>query len=180
MLIAIVIIILITILFILNMIIDTRYTNYKDSFKNLDAYLKQRTFLLINLISFARYLNETDIVNKLEFLLKQDYDKLSNEEKILINNDLTKMINTLLMLINNSDIKNDINFVKLNKQLVLITDEINNSARIYNNTVDKYNKIISFFPNNLLAKGRYLKASKYEIIKLDFNTINIERENIKL
>ena len=103
------------------------------------------------------------------------YDSMTNSEKINTNEEVNKGLSKLIALTENyPEIKADKNFIKLNKELVTVEDEIANSRKYYNAVVRMFNNKVEMFPNNIIAKIFGFKSEKM------FEANEDERENVKV
>ena len=149
----------------------------KEAFATMDVYLKKRWDLIPNLVEtvkgYAKHESET-----LESVIKMrntSYDSMTNSEKINTNEEVNKGLSKLIALTENyPEIKADKNFIKLNKELVTVEDEIANSRKYYNAVVRMFNNKVEMFPNNIIAKIFGFKSEKM------FEANEDERENVKV
>ena len=147
-----------------------------EAFSTMDVYLKKRWDIIPNIVetvkSYAKYEKDT-FENVIQ--LRNNYDNLSNEEKIKINECLSNNVNKIMILVESyPDLKANENFKNLSNQLVKIEDDIANARKYYNGTVRIYNNKVEMFPNNIFAKLFGYKS------KLMFMATVNERKNIKI
>ena len=147
-----------------------------EAFSTMDVYLKKRWDIIPNIVetvkSYAKYEKDT-FENVIQ--LRNNYDNLSNEEKIKINESLSNNVNKIMILVESyPDLKANENFKNLSNQLVKIEDDIANARKYYNGTVRIYNNKVEMFPNNIFAKLFGYKS------KLMFMATVNERKNIKI
>lgn len=147
-----------------------------EAFSTMDVYLKKRWDIIPNIVetvkSYAKYEKDT-FENVIQ--LRNNYDNLSNEEKIKINECLSNNVNKIMILVESyPDLKANENFKNLSNQLVKIEDDIANARKYYNGTVRIYNNKVEMFPNNIFAKLFGYKS------KLMFMATVNERKNIEI
>ena len=68
---------------------------------------------------------------------------------------------TILILENYPELKANEQFSALQKNLTKMENQIQAARRIYNNDVEKYNRTISIFPNNIVAKILQFKKEAF-------------------
>ena len=147
-----------------------------EAFSTMDVYLKKRWDIIPNIVetvkSYAKYEKDT-FENVIQ--LRNNYDNLSDEEKIKINESLSNNVNKIMILVESyPDLKANENFKNLSNQLVKIEDDIANARKYYNGTVRIYNNKVEMFPNNIFAKLFGYKS------KLMFMATVNERKNIEI
>ena len=59
------------------------------------------------------------------------------------------------------DLKANEQFLNLQKNLTKMENQIQSARRIYNNEVEKYNNLITVFPNNIIAKVFKLNIQEF-------------------
>ena len=112
--------------------------NVKEAFSTMDVYLKKRWDLIPNIIeSIKEYAkHETEVLNNITKLRNSGYNALSNEQKIKKMSMLNIEINKFMLIAENyPELKASNNFKDLNKNLLIIEDEIANSRKYYNTIV---------------------------------------------
>ena len=164
------------------------YLNKKTDkeFLELDVFFKRRISLLPNLINiFNSYNLEKETLNRISFLIKDDYEKQTVKDKINLNIELNNLLNRLWEIADaNIILKQNPVFINVNKQFDLAEQEIMANKKYYNEIINKYNKKVTHFPSNIVAKVLKLNLkypynideTKRKVIKM--NTDN--REVIKL
>ena len=152
------IVVVIVILFILFLVffngIVNADNNARKLFLNLDFYLIKRLNLLPNIITLVnRYPNyEKGTVDRLLFLMKTDYNKLLENNKIIINQELTILVSSLMNIVKYyPELKKDSLYQNIFKQLMLLESEIEVERTRYNKIVEKYNKKINSFIGKIIA-----------------------------
>lgn len=149
----------------------------KDSFSNMDVYLKKRWDLIPNLItvvkSYAQH--EKDVFTKISELRSIAYNQIPENKKINLNQKLYSELNKIMVIVEAyPELKANENFLKLNTQLIEVEDEIANSRKYYNAVVREYNTKVETFPNSIIAKIFNFKTEKM------FEINSIERENVRV
>ena len=151
--------------------------NYvKEAFSTMDVYLKKRWDLIPNLLETVKgYMeHEKSTFEKITTLRNQNYDNLSNKEKLNVNEQIGTGLKNLFALSENyPELKANENFKDLMKQLSLIEDEIANARKYYNGTVRELNNYTEMFPSNIIAAIFKIKPANF------FEIEGSERQNVK-
>lgn len=145
-----VIIAIIYILAIYNIIIK-QLNSVKHAKSSIDVYLTQRFDLIPNLVEcvkgYTKY--EKDLFNKI-ITLRTEF---MNEKKLKNGSLLDTEINKIMVILEGyPDLKANEQFLNLQKKLTKMENQIQSARRIYNNEVERYNNLITVFPNNTIAK----------------------------
>ena len=155
----IVIIAIIYILVIYNIIIK-QLNSVKHVKSSIDVYLTQRFDLIPNLVEcvkgYTKY--EKDLFDKIitlrtEFMIERKLKKGS-----LLDREINKI---MVILEDYPDLKANEQFLNLQKNLTKMENQIQSARRIYNNEVEKYNNLITVFPNNIIAKVFKLNIQEF-------------------
>ncbi len=148
----------------------------KEAFSTMDVFLKKRWDLIPNIVAtvkgYAKHETDTleGIVNE-----RNNYNKMTTDEKIDKNNNINENIQTLFALAEAyPDLKANENFMDLSKQLKAVEEDIANSRKYYNGAVKQLNNKVEMFPSNIIAKILGYKSQKMFTIDAS------ERENIKI
>lgn len=125
-----------------------------EAFATMDVYLKKRFDLIPNLVEtvkgYAKH--EESTLAEIVGLRNQNYDSMSEEEKIQSGAAMSKMVPQIMALAEQyPDLKANQNFLDLSRQLGQIEDDISSSRRYYNGAVKQYNFTVQMFPGNLIA-----------------------------
>ena len=172
---------ILAIFFLLNIITYNSFVSLKnmvkDSFSNMDVYLKKRWDLIPNLItvvkSYAQH--EKDVFTKISELRSIAYNQIPENKKINLNQKLYSELNKIMVIVEAyPELKTNENFLKLNTQLIEIEDDIANSRKYYNAVVREYNTKIETFPNSIIAKIFNFQTEKM------FEIDSTQRENVRV
>lgn len=146
----IVIIIFIYILVSYNIMIN-RKNKVEQANSVINVYLQQRVDLIPNLVECVKgYMNYEQTVLENIVKLRKGFLENKNIKDALI---IDKKINDIILVAENyPELKASEQFLNLQKQLTKIENQLQASRRLYNLEVEKYNKIIKIFPNNIVAK----------------------------
>ena len=164
----IVIIAIIYILVIYNIIIK-QLNSVKHAKSSIDVYLTQRFDLIPNLVEcvkgYTKY--EKDLFDKIitlrtEFMIERKLKKGS-----LLDREINKI---MVILEDYPDLKANEQFLNLQKNLTKMENQIQSARRIYNNEVEKYNNLITVFPNNIIAK--VFKLNIQEFFQMEGGTVS--------
>lgn len=162
MLVAIIVCIIILLLYLVityNIIIKN-LNSVKHSKSTVEVYLTQRFDLIPNLVKCVKEYSNYE-KNSFERIaeLRAEYMKEKELEKGGL---LDVEINRVLVVLENyPELKANEQFLNLQKNLTKMENQIQAARRIYNNNVEKYNNLISVFPNNLLAKIFKFKSESF-------------------
>lgn len=175
----IVIIILIVIMILLVIIISIR-NNLVEKKKKIernnslvDVYLKKRFDLIPNLVEVCKGYSkhEKETLEKVSELRSSFNNNPTNETK----EELDKVYNSLIAIAESyPEIKASDNYLKLQKELTNVENEIGASRRIYINSITDYNNLVMKFPSSIIANMFGFK--KVELPKYDYNDVKIKTE----
>lgn len=147
---------------------------YEQAKSTMDVYLQQRFDLIPNLVSvvkgYTQYENE--ILEKI-ILLREQYNKNKNLKTA---KEIEQQYEQILLRVENyPDLKADMIFKELSKNLVALENQIQAARRAYNYDTMKYNSLIQIFPNNVISK--MLKWEEKELFNAEKDAqavVNIE------
>jgi LemA protein len=153
--------------------------NYvSEGFATMDVYLKKRWDLLPNLIETVKSYtaHEKDLLTDLTKIRSQNYDTLSDGEKLNANMQIGKILPRIHAVAENyPDLKANQNFMDLSSQLKAVEEDIANARKYYNAVVKRYNNNVMMFPSNLIAgMFHFEKAPMFELDDAS------ERKNVKV
>ena len=149
----------------------------KEAFSTMDVYLKKRWDLIPNIVEtvkgYAKHEKET--YEEIGNLRNNNYEDMSNEDKIKANQKINSSITKLMALAEAyPELKASDNFLSLSDDLNQIEDEIAQSRKYYNAVVRLYNNKVEMIPSNIVASITGYKT------KLMFEARSEERENVKV
>lgn len=127
----------------------------KESFATMDVYLKKRWDLIPNVVEVVKGYakHEKDTLKEIVAIRNEDYDKMSQDEKIKTNKQINRGISKLMALVENyPDLKASESFLMLSQKLSSIEDEIAQSRKYYNAVVRDFNDKVEMIPSNIVAK----------------------------
>ena len=139
----------------------------KQAVSGIDVYLQQRFDLIPNLVTcvkkYCEY--EKDLLTEIAEL-RSLYKENKNLET---GKELNEKLSSLLAIAESyPDLKADEQFLKLQKSLLKMEDQLQASRRLYNIEVTSLNTIIHSFPSNLIAKSFGFETEKlFEIEDLN-------------
>lgn len=150
----------------------------EEAFSTMDVYLKKRFDMIPNLVEivkgYAKHEGSTlaDIVK----LRNQNYDSMSEEEKLQTGAAISRMMPQIMALAEAyPDLKANQNFLDLSAQLSQVEDDIANARKYYNGAVKKYNLLVQMFPSSLIAGLFRFSAKKmFEVESQE------ERQNVQV
>lgn len=148
------------------------------AFHNIDVYLKKRYDLIPNIVEtvkgYAKHESET--FEKVVKARNTAITASTTEEKIQAENELTRCIRGLNLVVEQyPELKANTGFLDLQNQLRAIENELANSRKYFNATVEQFNTKIRIFPTSLIASAMKLKKLPYFELESDQ-----ERQNVKV
>ena len=139
----------------------------------IDVYLKKRFDLIPNLVGVCKGYSkhEKETLEKVSELRSSFNNNPTNETK----EELDKVYNSLIAIAESyPEIKASDNYLKLQKELTNVENEIGASRRIYINSITDYNNLVMKFPSSIIANMFGFK--KVELPKYDYNDVKIKME----
>jgi LemA protein len=142
----------------------------RNSFSTIDVFLKKRFDLIPNLVEtvkgYTKYEGETiENITKLR--------NSFNGCNIKSGNKLNETYNKLIALVESyPDLKASENFLKLQKELTKVEDEIQASRRLYINDVTRYNTKIQKFPHMIFAL--FIGARPMDLLSFDTEEVKVK------
>jgi LemA protein len=139
----------------------------REAWSGVDVQLKRRYDLIPNLVEtvkgYSRH--EKELFEKITQLRNEGMNAENVKQRGQIENALTQGIRSLFAVAEAyPDLKANQNFLDLQKNLVLIEDEIQLARRYYNGTVRNNNILVESFPSLLVANlGGFKKADYFEL-----------------
>ena len=138
----------------------------------VDVYLKKRFDLIPNLVEVCKGYSkhEKETLEKVAELRASFNNNPTNETR----DELNKLYKQFVALVENYPaIKASDNYLKLQKELTNVEDEISASRRIYINSITDYNNLVMKFPSSMIAsmfgfKPCILPKYDYSDVKVDF------------
>lgn len=152
--------------------------NSEEAFSTMDVYLKKRYDLIPNFVEtvkgYAKHEKET-----LEKVMQARYSAMNSatvEQKIDNENILQGALKSLFAVTENyPDLQANENFRDLQNSLKSLEEEIANSRKYYNGTVNLYNTKRETFPSNIIANWfKFTRKPLYEVDDAE------ERKNVKV
>ena len=137
----------------------------------VDVYLKKRFDLIPNLVEvckgYAKHEKET-LEKVVE--LRNSFD---NHPTNKTREELNEVYKSLIAIVENyPELKASDNYLKLQKELANVENEIQASRRIYINSITDYNNSVVKFPSSIIAKMFGFK--NYDLPKYDYSDIKID------
>lgn len=126
----------------------------KESFAAMDVFLKKRYDLVPNLVASVKgyATHEKEVFEQTAEARSRALTATTTEQKVQANQMLQESLQRLIIIAEDyPELKADGGFLKLQKQLEEIEDDIADSRLYYNGNVKLYNANIQTFPNLLIA-----------------------------
>ncbi len=137
-----------------------KLNSVKHAKSGIEIYLMQRFNLIPNLIKCTKeYTNYEEKIFEKITKLRTEYVKQKELKKGEVLD--TEINNIMIILENYPELKANEQFINIQKNLTKMENQIQAARRIYNNEVEKYNNIITIFPNNILAKIFKFKMQEF-------------------
>ena len=151
--------------------------NYvSEGFATMDVYLKKRWDLLPNLIETVKSYtaHEKNLLTDLTKIRSQNYDTLSDGEKLNANMQIGRILPKIHAVAENyPDLKANQNYSMLMQQMEAVENDIANARKYYNGTVRELNTFLELFPTNLIGLIFHFQRAKMFEAQAD------ERESVK-
>lgn len=155
-------VIILIVIIVLIIVITIRYQNkfvtlherVKNAWSQIDVQLQKRIDLIPNIVEtvkgYATHEKET-----MEAVVSARNRYVSSsiiDEKMKINGEISGLLGRIMAISENyPDLKANMNFLDLQKQLKDIEDKIGFARQFYNDTVTAYNQAIKMIPGNIFA-----------------------------
>lgn len=150
----------------------------KEAWSGIDVQLKRRYDLIPNLVGTVKSYSthERNLFNQIAETRNKSINIKNIKDKSIVETDLSGMLNNLFAVVENyPDLKANINYLDLQKQLIEIEDQLQYARRYYNGTVRNYNIKVESFPGNIIAAIFKFKQKDYFEI-----TSSIERNALEI
>lgn len=151
--------------------------NIKKAWANIDVLLKQRHDELPNLISTVKgYMKHEKSVLENVTKARASFDSAHNlDEKAQASNQITGALKSLFAVSENyPDLKANQNFIKLQKRITGLENEIADRREFYNDSVNTYNIKIQSFPDFIFAGMLgYKEEELFKVNTLDRKEIEV-------
>lgn len=143
----------------------------QEAWSGIDIYLKKRHDLVPNLVATVKGYadHERQTLEDVIRFRSQAIQAKDQGERIELESGLGQALGRLIAISERyPELKANINFLELQKQLSSIEEELSLSRRYYNGTVRENNIRIESFPSNLIAgifgfeKGTFFEIDKTE------------------
>jgi len=126
----------------------------KEAWSGIDVQLKRRHNLIPNLVetvkAYSKY--ERELFNQITESRSRSVNIENVKEKSAAETDISGMLKNLFAVVENyPDLKANVNYLDLQKQLTEIEDQLQYARRYYNGTVRNYNIRVESFPGNIIA-----------------------------
>lgn len=173
---AIVIVLVLYVVSAYNSLVSLR-NKVRDQFSQIDVQLKRRSDLIPNLVEtvkgYAKHEQET-----LEQVIsaRNSYVTANTaDEKMKADKEMSSCISRLFALSESyPELKANVNFQELQKELKETEDKISYSRQFYNDSVLKYNNKLEVIPSNIVASLFHFEKAAF------FEATEAEREVVKV
>ena len=137
----------------------------------VDVYLKKRFDLIPNLVEVCKGYSkhEKETLEKVT-ALRSSFDNNPTDDN---RKELNEVYKSLIALAESyPEIKAGDNYLKLQKELTNVENEIQASRRIYINSITDYNNSVMRFPSSMIAGIFGFK--KYDLPKYDYSDVSVK------
>lgn len=145
----------------------------QESWRQIDVELNRRYELIPNLVETVRgyAAHERNTLEQITALrntarsLAQQSHGQPSEQRAAVESELTRAVHNLLVSVEAyPDLKSNVNFLELQRELTDTEDRIAASRRFYNANVRDYNTRIESVPSNIIAGfAKFEKATYFEV-----------------
>jgi LemA protein len=136
-----------------NMLVRLRNA-VEEAFSTMDVYLKKRFDLVPNLVETVKGFaaQERDVLTAVTQARSMIQSATTTEDKIAGENMLTGALRSLFAVSEAyPDLKSNVNFLDLQRQLQSIEGDIAQSRKFYNGVVKQFNNRVEMFPSSIFA-----------------------------
>ena len=167
--IAMVVIFIVLMISIRNMLIEKQKKIERNN-SLVDVYLKKRFDLIPNLVEVCKGYSkhEKETLEKVTELRASYNDNPTEETKEELNDVYKKFI---ALVESYPEIKASEHYLKLQKELTNVENELQASRRMYINSITDYNNLVMKFPSSIFAKMFGFK--KYDLPKFDYSDVKV-------
>ena len=169
-------IVVIAIISIYNKLVTLK-NRMQEAWSGIDVYLKKRHDLIPNLVSTVKgyAAHEKQTLEEITHFRSQAMQAQDQGTRIASETGLGQALGRLMAVAENyPDLKANINFLELQKQLSTIEEELSLSRRYYNGTVRENNIYIERFPSDIIANMfRFAKGTFFEIAQTETAVPNV-------
>lgn len=146
------------------------YKNYvENAYRLIDVNLQKRADLIPNLVDIIKVYNkfEKELINEItetrSNILKQKNDlwELRQKNEHIITNDLKKIF---AVSENYPDLKANKNFLRLQKEIKRVEENLSWARKIYNSNLNILNTTKQIFPYNIVAW--FISLPEYKLFKI--------------
>jgi LemA protein len=154
----------------------------EEGWSGIDVQLKRRSDLVPNLIATVKgyMVHESDVLQGVTELRSRAKAAKNPADKMKAESAFGLGIGRLIAVAESyPDLKANVNFLELQKELNQIEEQLQMARRYYNGTVRNLNTAIEVFPNSVIAKrynfvpGEYFEIEdprEREVPKVDFSS----------
>jgi len=141
----------------------------REAWSGIDVQLKRRHNLIPALVDIVKgySAHERKLFNEIAEKRSKAAGLKNINEKSEAETEISGMLKNIFAVVENyPNLKANVNFLDLQKQLVEMEDHIQYARRYYNGTVRNYNIKVESFPGNIVAKLFNFKQKDYFEITL--------------
>jgi len=136
----------------------------KEAWSDIDVQLKRRHDLIPNLVEtvkgYAKY--EQGVFEKVTALRNEIVNSKNNKNNPQLENNLSQGLKSIFAIAENyPDLKANISFIDLQKNISNVEDNLQLARRYYNGTVRDYNVSIQTSPNNIVANIFHFEPAQF-------------------
>ncbi|MCL2727938.1 MAG: LemA family protein [Bacteroidales bacterium] len=167
---------IIVVIYLYNKLVTSR-NRMQEAWSGIDVYLKKRHDLVPALVTTVKgyATHEKETFEEVTRCRSSAMQAKGQEARIELETGLEKALGQLMVVAESyPDLKANINFLELQKQLSQIEEDLSYARRYYNGTVREQNIKIESFPSNVVANMfRFDKGTFFEIDKTEKMVPNV-------
>lgn len=132
----------------------TLHERVKNAWSQIDVQLQKRMDLIPNIAETVKgyAVHERETLDAVISARNRYINAMGTEEKMKINGEISGLLGRLMAVSESyPDLKANINFLELQKQLKEIEDKIGFARQFYNDTVTSYNQAVKMLPGSIFA-----------------------------
>ncbi len=135
-----------------------------ESYSGIDVQMKRRYDLIPNLVEIVKGYakHEQKLFEDITLMRSRAQGAQDPQDRFQAEAGLSRALaNVFAVSENYPDLKANINFIELQKQLAEVEDTIQNARRYYNGSVRDFNTMIEQFPSSLIASRFRFEVRPY-------------------
>lgn len=164
------------VVYLYNTLVRRRF-QMQEAWSDIEIQLKRRYDLIPNLLETVKGYasHEKQLFEKVTEARAKAIQATTVKDHNKADNMLTETLKSLFAVAENyPDLKANVNFLELQRELTDTEDKIQAARRFYNSVVLEYNSMVATFPSNIVANQFGFKKTEF------FDVPEIELETVKV